>query len=809
MQITLINPQLKTWSPNVYPPLGLCYIAASLEQAGYEVDILDMNSQRVSDKALVRYIEQSPMVGIGGLVTEYREVVRLVKAIKEADENKVVVLGGPLATTHSEELLVASGADVAVIGEGEQTIVELARAIETGDTQELIKGIVYRDKDGVVVHPPREPEANLDSIPHPTRHLLDMGRYSTHHFKTFGIKVPEMKSTTIISSRGCPYHCLPKGTLILTSDMRQIPIEKMTVGDKIIGVARDRTSKRWKYVEGEVTRLFNRKSMVYAIETDAGTVYSTDEHPWLMHDSFLSIRDVYASIEHNGKVQSTRHTLRKLCNAVETPPETNDYKWGYLAGSSDGDRCFRYIKYNSKSEGVKYYDRYHLVGDYEMLDTAFRYSTDLGVGLRKAKFNGGKTYYDCSRMLVCSDSAVAKAFKGRLESYTETPEFIRGYMAGMYDADGSWTGTIRISQKEGGKRDKIKRIWLTAGFKVVEEKAGLRLLGGKSEAVRFLAWCHPSVRSRIRNILGKQIWESSGIKNVRPVGEQEVYNLETTVDTFIADGFVSHNCSFCDRNTAGQKWRARSPEDIVSEMRELQTDYDIRGFVFNDDTFVVNRKRVLDFCSLLEKELPDAVWYCNGRVNLMDEKMIQAMARSGCVGLAYGIESGNQAILDSVHKQITLEQVEQITALTKKYGIHVTGYFMIGILGDTKQTIQETLDFAEKLDLNFYGFGITSPIPGTEMYAQAVEKGLVDKGKRLEDWSFHAQMNLTTDCTNEELEGFNEYAFKKFTIEKRWGKRYLWNWKLWWEGLRTLVFLARKRNVGELIKKITVLVFKR
>jgi len=468
MRITLINPRLKTWSPNIYPPLGLCYVAASLEQAGHDVDILDMNSHRVSDKAMLQEVEDAPIVGIGGLVTEYAEVVRLVEVIKTADENKIVVLGGPLATTHSEELLVASGADVAVVGEGEQTIVELVGAIAQGYCKELIRGIVYQDRGEIITHPPREPERNLDSIPHPARHLLDMSRYSTHHFKTFGIKVPKMKSTTMISSRNCPFHC-----------------------------------------------------------------------------------------------------------------------------------------------------------------------------------------------------------------------------------------------------------------------------------------------------------------------------------------------SFCCQFE--HKWVARSPKDIVSEIRELRDDYNIRGIVFNDDTFTVSKQRVLDFCSLLGKELPDVSWYCNGRVNLMDEEMIQAMAGSGCVGLAYGIESGNQGILDSIHKQITLEQVERITALTKKYGIHVTGYFMLGILGDTRQTIQETLDFAERLDLDFYGFGITSPIPGTEMYAQAVEKGLVEKGKKLEDWSFHAQMNLTKDCSTEELERLNEYAFRKFTIERRWGRRYLLNPRLYWEGLRTLVFLARKRNVGELLRKVVVL----
>jgi len=471
MNIILVNPRLKTWSPNVYPPLGLCYIAASLEKAGHDVSILDMNSRRVSDKELVKRISRSVLIGIGGLVTEYTEVVRLVKVIQEYG-GRIIVLGGPLATTHAKELLLSSHADVAVIGEGEQTIVELVGAIENSHDKKPINGIAYMDKGQVITHPPQKPITDLDTIPHPARHLLDMGQYSTHHFQTFGIKVPKMKSTTMISTRGCGYHC-----------------------------------------------------------------------------------------------------------------------------------------------------------------------------------------------------------------------------------------------------------------------------------------------------------------------------------------------TFCDRHADGanNKWKARSPEDIVSEMRELRDNYDIHGFIFNDDTFVVNRKRVIDFCALLEEELPDVVWYCNGRVNLMNEEMIEAMADSGCKGIAYGIESGNQGILDSIKKAITLEQVSKVVGWMKKAGIHVTGYFMLGILGDTKQTMQETLDFAEKLDLNFYGFGITSPIPGTEMYAKAVEKGLVGKNKRLEDWSFHAQMNLTEDCSTEELERLNEYAFRKFTIEKRWGRHYLWNWRLWWEGLRTLVFLARKRNVSELLRKVLAL----
>ncbi len=168
--------------------------------------------------------------------------------------------------------------------------------------------------------------------------------------------------------------------------------------------------------------------------------------------------------------------------------------------------------------------------------------------------------------------------------------------------------------------------------------------------------------------------------------------------------------------------------------------------------------------------------------------------------IAYGKESGNQQVLDSIKKGITLEQIIKVVEMTKKVGIQVTGYFMLGNLGETKATIQETFDFARKLDLNFYGFAMTSPILGTPMYALAKKEGMVTQ-KNLEDWSFHTSVNLTVDCSDKELEQFNRDAFNEFTIAKRYGKHYLLNPSLWWNGLRSLLFLFGKRSYTLLLKK--------
>ena len=472
MNITLLNPSLKTWSPNVYAPLGLAYIAAALEHAKYPVEILDLNSQRMTDGKLKGKLSGADVIGITGMVTEYQEVVRLVGISRECNPKATIIFGGPLATTYTEKVLSSSQADFVVRGEGEETVIELVSAIEQGSDLGSIKGIAYRTDGLVNVNPMREPIKNLDDILYPARYLLDITRYTTHHFKSFGIKVAKTKSTTMITSRGCPY-----------------------------------------------------------------------------------------------------------------------------------------------------------------------------------------------------------------------------------------------------------------------------------------------------------------------------------------------KCSFCFHDVWGHKWRGRSPHDIIGEMVQLKAIYGFNGFVFNDDTFVIDKKRVLKFCQELIGSGLNINWYCNGRVNLMSEEMIQAMSASGCKGIAYGIESGNQQVLDSIKKGITLEQTRQVVKWTKKAGICGTGYFMLGTFGDTKATIKETVDFARELDLNFYGFAMASPIMGTPMYSEAQKEGLVAEND-LEDWSFHASVNLTKDCSKKELERLNEDVFREFTIQKRYGKYYLLNPFLWLNGLRSVVFLYGKRDYKELLRKVWGLIFK-
>lgn len=439
----LINPRLRAWSPTVLVPLGLSYIAAILEREGNDVDIIDMNARKIGAGHLQKTINGADMVGITGMITEYQEVLRLIDIIKNEDKQIKVVLGGPLATTIPQEMLQVSQADFVVIGEGERTIVDLTDALKRGVNPADIKGIGYRENGRVIINDRPEPIADLDTIPFPARHLLDLSNYVQNQFHSFSSKmegIGKIKSTNMITSRGCPY-----------------------------------------------------------------------------------------------------------------------------------------------------------------------------------------------------------------------------------------------------------------------------------------------------------------------------------------------SCTFCFKDMWGNKWRGRSPENIVGEIEHLNARYGINGFFFNDDTFVLDGDRVFRFCDLLKAKRLNIAWYCNGRVNLMTRELLKAMREAGCREIAYGIESGNQQTLDYLKKNITLDQIRNVTRWTKEAGISANGFFMIGMPGETKDNIHQTIAFAEELGLDFYGFSLLTPLPETELYDKAIEKGLKRADlTSLKDWDFNVNANLTADCSDDDLITLQNEIFRKFAL-RNLGRYYMFN----------------------------------
>jgi len=181
-----------------------------------------------------------------------------------------------------------------------------------------------------------------------------------------------------------------------------------------------------------------------------------------------------------------------------------------------------------------------------------------------------------------------------------------------------------------------------------------------------------------------------------------------------------YSCTYCMAKTIwGKRTRFRSVKNVIEELSYCNTRFGIGEFNFNDELFTCNRQRTIEFCQgILESNL-DISFVCSLRVNHVWKDVVGWLKLAGCKKVMFGFESGNQIILDRIKKSATIEQAEKAVALVKKIGIKTSGSFMIGNLGETEETIRDTINFAKKLNVDTVSFYVASPYPGTEFYEEA------------------------------------------------------------------------------------------
>jgi len=210
-------------------------------------------------------------------------------------------------------------------------------------------------------------------------------------------------------------------------------------------------------------------------------------------------------------------------------------------------------------------------------------------------------------------------------------------------------------------------------------------------------------------------------------GRYEPVFAKKPFTTMITSRGCPYRCTFCALGYFGSKIRARSAENVVDEMELCVKDYGIKDIMVYDDTFGVNKKRVLAICSEKIERGLFVNWNVRTRVDRTDEEILLALKKSGCDKIHMGIESASQEILDKMKKDITIDQVKKAFHAAKKIGIDTVGYFMIGYPGDTLKTINDTINFSTKLGLSWADFSITTPAPLTELNKIAVECGYLEK----------------------------------------------------------------------------------
>ena len=191
-------------------------------------------------------------------------------------------------------------------------------------------------------------------------------------------------------------------------------------------------------------------------------------------------------------------------------------------------------------------------------------------------------------------------------------------------------------------------------------------------------------------------------------------------------------CTFCIKHVSYQySARLRSPKLIMEELWTLKK-LGIHNIHMYADLFTVNRHQVLELCERMIAEDINIRWTCNSRVDFVDEEMLQMMGKAGNWLISWGIESGNEDILKRVRKGANPAKAERALKWAKNAGIKNWGYFIIGLPGETKETIRESIDFAKKLPLDIALFHVAAPYPGTPFFFEVVENGWFRPGTRWE-----------------------------------------------------------------------------
>lgn len=204
-------------------------------------------------------------------------------------------------------------------------------------------------------------------------------------------------------------------------------------------------------------------------------------------------------------------------------------------------------------------------------------------------------------------------------------------------------------------------------------------------------------------------------RHLVPIKEyhRRVNGLQST-GLITARGCPHGKCAFCS-NVWGGKVRFRSAKNIIGEVEECIEQYNIRAFSIRDDTFTWRRKRLFEILDGFKKL--DIFWRCLTRVDQVDKEILEAMRDAGCVQIVYGLESGNQGILDNLGKGTTVEQNFEAIRLTKEAGIRAKGAVIVGSPGETWETVQDTVDMMEAIMPDEAILCIFTPYPGSLVWA--------------------------------------------------------------------------------------------
>jgi anaerobic magnesium-protoporphyrin IX monomethyl ester cyclase len=223
-------------------------------------------------------------------------------------------------------------------------------------------------------------------------------------------------------------------------------------------------------------------------------------------------------------------------------------------------------------------------------------------------------------------------------------------------------------------------------------------------------------------------------------------------------------CTFC--NSARTVLRSRTPRNVFEQIQLLRERYGIRQVQFFDDTFTVNKLGALELCRLLREHKVDITFSCYARGDCFSAEMAHALKSAGCHQIMIGVETGSEAIMKNIGKVIRKERYAEVVRIAHRYGIEVRAGFIIGNLGETWNTMEESLQFAIDLDVDFFQLSISTPYPGTELFKRALAEGRLAH----QDYKRYGQgepIVRLDGLTGEQVLAFERRAWRRFYLRPK------------------------------------------
>jgi len=230
-------------------------------------------------------------------------------------------------------------------------------------------------------------------------------------------------------------------------------------------------------------------------------------------------------------------------------------------------------------------------------------------------------------------------------------------------------------------------------------------------------------------------------------------------------------CNYCPYKAYYGAWRQRTPENIIKEIKYLKEKYNIKGLLFRDPLFTFDKERSKKIAELIIQENLDIEWACETHFDYLDEELIDKLYESGFRSLNVGIESSDPEILkNATRKSATIEKQNKIVDYCHKKGIRVAAFYIFGLPDDTKESIQNTINYAKKLNTIVAQFFISTPFPGTSFHEQIKDK-IYDND--FSHYTSYMPVFRHKNLTKDELLNLKEKAFISYYFRPRYAFKFL------------------------------------